>query len=197
MGAGWWRCGGAWRMGLTALPPGCPWPDGGGKGTASPWHALNIPRAEGGGRGGRGGGGSRRGSSPPPSGPLARSPGGCGGWLEAPGPGPLHGRQRGAARPPLPRARPGLFGILGRRARPGWPPVGQSGGGGGGGRLVCRPPSGARLGGPGGRGVGGRSASVRPSASLRRVPKRASPALPSPWRAWPPYCTGSRPRAAA
>ena len=49
-----------------------------------------------------------------------------------------HCRQGGAARPPLPLARPGLFGIPGHQARPGWPPAGQSGGGGGG--SVCLPP---------------------------------------------------------
>ena len=67
----------------------------------------------------------------------------------------------------------------------------------GGGRLVRRRSSGTQLGGPGGRGAGGRSASVRPSPSPGRASKRAAPALPSPWRAWAPYCTGSRPRAAA
>ena len=68
---------------------------------------------------------------------------------------------------------------------------------GGLGRSVCRPPSWARLGGPGGQEAGGRPASVRTRASLGRAPKLASLALPCPWGAWPPYCTGSRPRAAA
>ena len=44
---------------------------------------------------------------------------------------------------------------------------------GGEGRSVCHPPSGAWLGGGGERGEGGRSASVRPSASLGCAPKRA------------------------
>ena len=61
---------------------------------------------------------------------------------------------------------------------------------------MCRPPSGAWLGGPGRRGAGGRSASVRPSASLGRAPKRALLASLSSWRVWSPYCSGSCPRAA-
>ena len=66
-----------------------------------------------------------------------------------------------------------------------------------GGRFVCRPPSGAWLGGPGVRGAGGRSALVRPSASLGPALKRASSASLSPWRVWFPYCSGSCPCAAA
>ena len=64
-----------------------------------------------------------------------------------------------------------------------------------GGRSVCRPHLGARL-GPGrsgghrGRGAGGCSASVRPSASLVQAPKRASLALLSPWSVWSPYFSG-------
>ena len=75
--------------------------------------------------------------------------------------------------PHLPRTRPGLFGIPGRRARPGWTTVGQSGGGGG------VPPS-FRGAVGGSRGAGGRPASVSSPASLGRVPKGASLALPSP-----------------
>ena len=59
-------------------------------------------------------------------------------------------------------------------------------GGGGGGRSVCRPPSMVWLGGPGGRGAGGCSASVRPSAFLARAPKRASSESLSSWRVWSP-----------
>ena len=126
-----------------------------------------------------------------------RSPGGCGGMAGRsrlrP---PPHGRQGGAALPPLPFARLELFGIPRRQARPGWPPVGQSGGGGVGRRAALLRGR-AWRGGAAARGVGGRSASICPSASPGHAPKQASSALPSYWRAWPSYCTGSRLRAAA
>ena len=78
----------------------------------------------------------------------------------------------------------------------GGPAPGGCGGGGGAVRLL--PPLGAWL-GPGrsgvlgGRGAGGRSASVRPFASLVRAPMRASLASLCPWRVWSPYCSGSCP----
>ena len=54
------------------------------------------------------------------------------------------------------------------------------------------PPSlGGIVRGPRGAGAGGRSASVRPSASLGRAPKGASLASLCPWRPWSPYCPGS------
>ena len=72
MGAGGWRCGGARRMRLTALRPGCRGPLGGGKGGGggggaplarrgggvkgrrAPQPAFSFPRAERGGDGGEG-----------------------------------------------------------------------------------------------------------------------------------------------
>ena len=75
--------------------------------------------------------------------------------------------------------------LLGGPVRPG-----RSGSWGVGGRSVCRPPSGAWLGGPGARGAGGCSASVRPSPALEQAPRRALSALLSPWRMWSPYCSG-------
>ena len=84
--------------------------------------------------------------------------------------------------------------LVGGLVRPGRSGAGGVGGVGGG--AVCVP-SGAWLGGPGGRGTGGRCASVCPSASLGRAPKRASSASLSPWRVWSPYCSGSCPCAAA
>ena len=47
----------------------------------------------------------------------------------------------------------------------------------------------------GGRGRGGCSASVRPSATLVQAPRRASLASFSPWRVWSPYCSSLCPRA--
>ena len=128
---------------------------------------------------------SRRAPPVPQPGPSAAA----GGWLVGPGPSCPHGWRRGAARPSLPRARSGLFCSPGRRARSGSPPVGQSGWGGG--RSVRCLPSGARWGGPGVRRGGVRSAPVFPSVSPGRASKRAALALPSPWREWRPYCTGS------
>ena len=84
----------------------------------------------------------------------------------------------------------------------GWPVrPGRSGARGAWGRWGrLPPPFGAWLcpgqsGGLGGLGAGGRSASVRPSASLVRAPRRASVALLSPPRVRSPYCAGSFPRA--
>ena len=144
-------------------------------------------------------GGGRQSSPSPPFGPLVHFPGGCGGWLEGPGPDSPYGRRCCAARPPLQRARPGLFGVSGCSARPGgfaagWSvsavtpshvPCARPGGG-----SVCRPSLGAWLGVFGARGAGNRSASVRPSAFLGRAPERASRALLRPWRFRSPYCPG-------
>ena len=137
---------------------GLPLPGGEASGPTSPWPASGIPRA-GGGIGVRGGV-SRRGSPSPPFGPLVLFSGGCGGWLEGPGPGPPYGRQCSAARPSLQRVRPGLFGVPGRRARPGglaaggsvpfatpahapcgWPGVGGGEGDGGGAPRAAGPHS--------------------------------------------------------
>ena len=86
---------------------------------------------------------------------------------------------------------PGLGLCAPLRAAPCDHGVSAPGGGGGGvwgGRPVCSPPGGV-AGGP--RGAGGRSTSVRPSASPGRAPKLGLSASLSSWRAWPPYCSGS------
>ena len=81
---------------------------------------------------------------------------------------------------PVRPGRPGAWGVLlGGAVR--WPsPLGGVAGSG-------------SVRGPRGSGTGGRSASVRPSASLVRPPRWASLALLSPWRVWSPYCSGSGP----
>ena len=146
--------------------------------------------------GGRGGG-SRHGSSPPPPGSPARTLSGCRGVACSPRlrPPPM----AGGVEPRVPPCR-----VLGRgclaapgtgRDLAGRPWVSLVGGGGGG--WCPAPRRWLGRGGAGGRGAGGRSASVGPSASPGRASKRAAPALPCPWGAWSPYCTGSRPCAAA
>ena len=168
-----------------------------------PWPASRIPRAWGGGEGGEGGVGRPEVPRRPPPVPWFISLAAAVGWLEGPCPDPPVRWLCGAARPPLQRALPGLFGIPGRRSRPrglaaggsvpavtpAHVPRGRPGGGGG--QSVCRPLSGASLGGPWGRWAGGHSASVRPPASLERAPKRASSASLTSWRVWSPYCSGS------
>ena len=139
-------CGGAWRTGSAAPPSRAPRPFrgeagrplclGGGGGPAPPWPVGRRGGVRGEGRGGR----AVVPHLPPP-----------GGWPVAPGPDP----PSSPAHPPQGiLSRQGSFGSPGRRARPGLLPVGQSGGGGRGGWLVRRPPSGARPGGPAGRGAG-------------------------------------------
>ena len=76
--------------------------------------------------------------------------------------------------------------------------VRRVGGGGGGRPSACHPPLGAwlgrgRSGDPRGWGAGSCHASVRPSASPERAPRRASSASLSPWRMSSPYCSGSCP----
>ena len=201
-----------WRfsLGAAALSGG----GGGGGGSPGPvggysanvpWPASSDPRA--GGGGGREGGGSRQGFPSAPFRPLVNLPGSCGGWLEGPGPDPPYGRLCAAARPPLQRARPGLIDVPVRRARAQgvscWqvspcrharPCAVQVAGG----RGVFVPPSlKGVLGGPEEPESGGRSASVRPSASLGRAPKQASLASLSPWKVWSAYCSGWCPCAAA
>ena len=190
-------------------PPGCGALSGGGGGSPGPAGGVKgrrllgrppASRGLGGGEKGERGGGRAGVPRPPPPVPWLGSPAAAWGWLVGPSPGPPYSWLRGYARPPLLRARPGLFGIPERRARPGWLLMGQllpsrpstcrAGGRGGGGLRQC-----AAL--PRGRGAVGRSASVRPSASLGWALKRASWASPSPWRAWSQYCSGSCPRAAA
>ena len=68
--------------------------------------------------------------------------------------------------------------------------VGWGGGGGGG---LCAVPSDCAVGGA--SGVGGRLASFRPSAFPGQATKRVSLASLWPWRAWPPYRSGSCSRA--
>ena len=85
-----------------------------------------APQVRPGGRGGRVGGGSAGDLHRPLFGPLFFFLGGCGGWLEGPGPDPPSGRLCGAARPPLQLARPGLLGVPGCRARPGGLAAGRS-----------------------------------------------------------------------
>ena len=160
MGEGGWRCGGAWRMGLTSPPPppGSRGPGGG------------SPGPTGGGEGGEGGG-SRCGSLPPPSGPLAWSPGVCGGSLEGPGPGP----------PPRPaawrRASPPAACPAGAVWHP-WAPgaaglaaVGSVWWWGGGG-VGVPPPFGGAVGGPWGAGGGG-SLCLGPPLCLPRAGTKA------------------------
>ena len=65
-------------------------------------------------------------------------------------------------------------------------PTPGGGGGGGGPRAVL--PAGAAW---GASGVGGRLTSVRPSAFPEQATKRVSLASLWPWRAWPPYRSGS------
>ena len=120
VGVGGSRFGGAWRMGLVALLPGCRGPLEGGGGLPWPGGGVHSRRPGGfGGRAGRGGG--LAGAPPcPPSAPCSASPAAARGWLEGPCPDPPAKVLCGAARPPLHRALPGLFGIPGLRARPGW-----------------------------------------------------------------------------
>ena len=162
------------------------------RGPASPWPASSIPLAGGGKRGKRGGG-LRRGSPLPPLGPLARFPGGCGGLARRSRPkSPLRPAAWRRASPPCHVLGWGCLASLGagcglvgcrlvspcRHAHPG--AAGAAGGG-----AVGVPLSfGGAVGGAQGAGAGSRSASVRPSASPGWAPKRASPASPSPRRAW-------------
>ena len=74
---------------------------------------------------------------------------------------------------------------LGRSSAGGW-------GGGWGGCLCAVPPDCAA---GGASGAGGRLASVRPSAFPGQATKRVSLASLCPWRAWPPYRSGSCPLA--
>ena len=89
-------------------------------------------------------------------------------------------------------ARQGSWGCPGRRARPAAGGSAWRGGGGRGGLCAALP--GGVAGGPG--GAGGCSASVRPSAFPGWAIKRVSLATLRSGRAWPPYCFGSRSRAA-
>ena len=196
-GCGLWGC---VAYGPNSAPPRVPRPSLGGGGGGGPAGGVKGRRPLGppsasrglraGGEGESGGGRAVVPRRPPPI-PWPGPPAAAGGWLEGPGPGTPH--TAGSVAPRVPPCRvlgrgclasPGARrGLGGRR----WVSLV----GGGGGRSVRRPPAGARLRGLGGRSVGGRS------ASLGRAPKRASAALPSLWRAWPPYCTGPRLRAAA
>ena len=117
-----------------------------------------FPPGWGGGRGGGGGGHTGVPRRPSPV-PWFVSRAAAGGWLESPCPDPPCGRLCGAARLPLHRALPGLFGIPGRRARPGGLAASGSvpavtpahvprGRPGWGGRSVSRPPLGAGWGAP-------------------------------------------------
>ena len=208
--------GGAWCMGLVALLPGRCGPLRGRGWAPLAWQAgyradvslvgLQHPAGWRGGEVGEGGGAPGFPCGPPPVCWFV-SPAAAGGWLEGPCLDPPCGRLCGAARPPLQRALPGLFGIPWRRSRPGglaaggsfWPsrpPMCREGGGRGG-RSVCCPPRGRGSGAPGGRGEGGRSASVRPPASLGRATKRVSWASLSSWRGLFPCFSGSCLRAAA
>ena len=85
----------------------------------------------------------------------------------------------------LPRSR-ALFGLSGgRAARSCFPPAWLG--------VACLSWGGPVRAGRGGRGGGRpvRLASVRPSAYPGQATKRASLASLWPWRAWPPYCSGS------
>ena len=118
--------------------------------------------------------------APPPFLPRSRAPSR---WLGGGGPVPPSPCLALSRAPPRERAR--ASGAV-------WP----LGGVGGGGAFLLPPFSGAwlspgRSGGLRGRGAGSRSASVRPSASLVRAPRRASLASLSSWRVWWAYCCGS------
>ena len=171
MGAGGGRFGGARRMSPVALGPGRRGPHGGG----------GSPLAR---RAGVQGG--RPLSRPPVFGGLGGGvhyPGGCRGWLDGPSLGSPHGRQRGVACPSLRRARPELFGVPGRRTRPGGlaacgsvPAVMPA-------RVPCGWPGG------GGRGTGGWAPALGVDACRGSFPGRwpALPFRPPPGH-WPPGC---------
>ena len=158
--------------GRGAFPPAL----GGMEGRRPRGHSC-ASRGPEGGSGGRAKGGLRRGSRDPSSGGVACVP--------RPRPAFIAG-----ASPPGIVVWPRLFGSPWRRARPGGPPVGQSGGGGWAGRCA-NPPRGLGRGAPQGGGWEGRLAAVCLSALPGRAPRRVALSLPCL-----PHCIGSRPSAA-